>query len=162
MLYLIKSNNKLKIGYTKNLDSRLKSYKLHNPDAILLMSKDGSVKDEKNLHNLCRDYQVHNEWYNDCEEVVNTFSEYKIETIPDKVERHDDEIEKLQDVIKNLEKYISILEIKNNDLEKSNVKILDEYNKVYKHYDDFSFFILDEINKIRRKLGYKEDVVFQN
>jgi len=36
MLYLIKSTEYLKIGYTDNLDSRLKQYDTHNPNYELL------------------------------------------------------------------------------------------------------------------------------
>ena len=32
MIYLIKSNNYLKIGYTSNIQSRTKAYNTHNPN----------------------------------------------------------------------------------------------------------------------------------
>lgn len=37
-IYLIQSNQFLKIGYAANLESRFKQYRQHNPHAILLAS----------------------------------------------------------------------------------------------------------------------------
>ena len=61
MIYLMQSNDKLKIGYSKNCKKRLKSLSTGNPDIILLSSKPGDRYDESNLHNLCKDYHVINE-----------------------------------------------------------------------------------------------------
>lgn len=41
MLYLIENGAYLKIGFTTNLQSRLKTYRTHNPNFSLLNSKDG-------------------------------------------------------------------------------------------------------------------------
>lgn len=56
MLYLIEDRDYLKIGYTKNMDDRMKSYKLHNCYATLINSKPGSMYDETKLQELCQDY----------------------------------------------------------------------------------------------------------
>jgi hypothetical protein len=58
MIYLIQSGNLYKIGYTTNLEHRFDQYKQHNPTAILLDSKEGSRKDESNLHKLCEEYRI--------------------------------------------------------------------------------------------------------
>lgn len=58
MIYLIQSGNLYKIGYTTNLEHRFDQYKQHNPTAILLDSKEGSRKDESNLHKLCEEYKI--------------------------------------------------------------------------------------------------------
>lgn len=56
MLYLLKSENYLKIGYTNNLKERLKSYYTANPDIQLLHTIEGDKIDEAYLHNLFNDY----------------------------------------------------------------------------------------------------------
>lgn len=55
MLYLIKSNKFLKIGYTSNIDNRIKQYKTHNPDIKILSIIEGTREDEKKLHELCKE-----------------------------------------------------------------------------------------------------------
>ena len=53
MIYLIKDRDYLKIGYSANIDQRKKSYDTTNCYAEIIMTKDGSRKDESNLHKLC-------------------------------------------------------------------------------------------------------------
>lgn len=76
MLYLIEDRDYLKIGYSANIDSRIKTYKTHNPHAILLSSKDGNRTDEKNLHALCKEYQYDSEWFYNKDEVKKIFEDY--------------------------------------------------------------------------------------
>lgn len=76
MIYLIQSGNLYKIGYTNNLEHRFDQYKQHNPTAILLDSKEGSRKDESNLHKLCKEYRIDRpEWFN-SDKVVTIFKDY--------------------------------------------------------------------------------------
>jgi hypothetical protein len=76
MIYLIQSGNLYKIGYTNNLEHRFDQYKQHNPTAILLDSKEGSRKDESNLHKLCEEYRIDRpEWF-DSDKVVTIFKDY--------------------------------------------------------------------------------------
>ncbi len=76
MIYLIQSGNLYKIGYTNNLEHRFDQYKQHNPTAILLDSKEGSRKDESNLHKLCEEYRIDRpEWFN-SDKVVTIFKDY--------------------------------------------------------------------------------------
>lgn len=76
MIYLIQSGNLYKIGYTTNLEHRFDQYKQHNPTAILLDSKEGSRKDESNLHKLCEEYRIDRpEWFN-SDKVVTIFKDY--------------------------------------------------------------------------------------
>ena len=53
MLYLLEDRDYLKIGYTTNLNERMKSYKTCNCYIKLIASKPGSKKDEHRLHKLC-------------------------------------------------------------------------------------------------------------
>lgn len=77
MIYLLKSNDKLKIGYTKNMYNRFMQYKNHNPDIELLYFKDGAESDESILLNKCNKYLVYgNEWFEYNEFIVNEFLNY--------------------------------------------------------------------------------------
>ena len=61
MLYLIKDRDYIKIGYTSNLDQRQKAYETTNCYAEVLMTKDGTRRDESNLHKLCDKWHYKNE-----------------------------------------------------------------------------------------------------
>ena len=74
MIYLIlcagfKDNNpdlfekRLKIGYTDNLENRLKAYSTTNPDYILLQTREGDTTVESYLHKKFEKYK-----YKDCRE----------------------------------------------------------------------------------------------
>ena len=58
MLYFIKSQNYLKIGYSQDFETlidRMTSYITHNPDFVLLsFTEYGTTKDEKALHKLLK------------------------------------------------------------------------------------------------------------
>lgn len=51
MIYLIKNRNYLKIGYSNNIEERLKNYNIHNPNYELLAIRDGTREFETFLHN---------------------------------------------------------------------------------------------------------------
>jgi hypothetical protein len=59
MIYLVKSNDKLKIGYTSNFAERIKGYKSHNPDIEIINYKIGS-----------------REWYLYSEYIIDVFEKY--------------------------------------------------------------------------------------
>lgn len=46
MVYAVKLGNNLKIGYSGNIRSRLKSFRTTNPDLILLALKHGKYLEE--------------------------------------------------------------------------------------------------------------------
>lgn len=77
MLYLIENGAYLKIGFTTNLQSRLKTYKTHNPNFSLLNSKDGIKQDETMLHKLCNQYKYEREWFHNTPEVIEIFNNYE-------------------------------------------------------------------------------------
>lgn len=54
MIYLLKSGKFLKIGFTSNIENRIKQYKTHNPDILVLSMIEGTREDEKKLHTLCK------------------------------------------------------------------------------------------------------------
>ena len=65
MIYLIKSGNYLKIGYSQDVKKRLQTYTTHNPDITLLDTIAGDESTEKMLHNLCKEFRLNNkqEWF---------------------------------------------------------------------------------------------------
>ena len=87
MLYLIKlkgeTNTLLKIGYTKNIDKRLKTYKTHNPLIELVDVKEGNTIDESFLHNKLKDYLFDNskEWFIEDEKIYNIWKEYNCKNL---------------------------------------------------------------------------------
>ena len=87
MLYLIRlkgeTNTLLKIGYTKDIDQRLKTYKTHNPLVELVDIKEGSTLDESCLHNKLKEYLLEDskEWFIENDEIYNTWKNYNRKTL---------------------------------------------------------------------------------
>jgi hypothetical protein len=77
MIYLIQSENYLKIGYTDNVGKRLKQYDTYNPNYKLLGIDFGNEEDEKNLHYLCKEYLYKTEWFNYNEKIIEIFANYE-------------------------------------------------------------------------------------
>ena len=76
MIYLIKNRNYLKIGYSNNIEERLKNYNIHNPNYELLAIRDGTREFETFLHNRFKNLQVKGEWFLYSEDIVNDFLNY--------------------------------------------------------------------------------------
>jgi hypothetical protein len=76
MIYLVKSNDKLKIGYTSNFAERIKGYKSHNPDIEIINYKIGSREDEKILHDTLKELIIVGEWYLYSEYIIDVFEKY--------------------------------------------------------------------------------------
>ncbi len=124
MLYLIKDRDYIKIGYTANLDQRQKAYETTNCYAEVIMTKDGTRKDEFNLHKLCDKWHYKNEWFYYDDEIVKIFEEYQ----PDQEER----IKKLEAEISTLKtQMLSVINYINK-----NVKELEEWNNAWTEIDN--------------------------
>lgn len=50
MLYLIRSGNYIKIGFTEDLDNRISQYETHNPNFEVIGIKEGNRADELEYH----------------------------------------------------------------------------------------------------------------
>ena len=77
MIYLLKSNDKLKIGYTANFTARIKSYKTHNPDIEIVNMKIGEIEDEKTLHKEFQHLFLFGEWFTYSQDIINRFENYQ-------------------------------------------------------------------------------------
>lgn len=76
MIYLIESGEYYKIGYTQDLDKRLKQYATHNPNVKLIDIQEGDTKDENNLHYMCKPFLVENEWFKKDPEILKIWEVY--------------------------------------------------------------------------------------
>lgn len=63
MIYAILLNDVVKIGVTKNLNSRLSSFKTTIINPIILAIKPGDYKEEKRLHNIFKEYLITRELF---------------------------------------------------------------------------------------------------
>lgn len=77
MLYLLEDRDYLKIGYSKNVEERLKTHRTSNCYIQLLGTKPGTSKDEKVLHKLCEQYKYSTEWFYNVPEVKEIFWNYQ-------------------------------------------------------------------------------------
>lgn len=76
MVYLIvnKVENFCKIGFSNNPDARLKQLQTGNPYPLELISTiEGSIIDEKNLHNKFAHLSIQGEWFEYNEEIKTYF-----------------------------------------------------------------------------------------
>ena len=121
MLYLVRiDNSHLKIGYSTNVASRIKSFQTSSLQVELLAIREGDVKNERELHEICKSYKLKNELFKNHQFVINTFNNYVFQ--PDmhqmkKLEKafnvHTNKIRKLQEEKRDLKKEIEDL---NRDL----------------------------------------------
>ena len=137
MIYLIlsagfKDNNpdqferRLKIGYTDNLENRLKAYLTTNPDFILLQTREGDTTIESYLHKKFEKYRYKDskEWFYYNQEIIDHFQ--------DEVEDFIDEGILLEYIKKDLRsKIASVPELKEKYLNQilGEVKSLDEFDE---------------------------------
>ena len=119
MIYLIKTSYYdektckpaflLKIGYAKNIDDRMKTYKTHNPLVQLLDTREGDYELENELHHYFKEYAYPNqfEWFYYNERIIKEFNTYKQGDI------YDNSIEK-EWVIKKIKEFLTPRIIKTN------------------------------------------------
>ena len=91
MIYLIETTyyNKdtkevldlLKIGYTKDIDSMVDSYYLHNPECKLLDTREGDTELESYFHSLYNKYSYpkRREWFYYSQEIVDNFQKISLD-----------------------------------------------------------------------------------
>ncbi len=124
MLYLIKSREYLKIGFTNNLENRENSYHTENPDFEFISTREGNRQDESYLHNLLSSKIHHREWMLYDEFIIELFNNIQL---PSEMEK-ENIIKKLKDDNNSLKCYITNLEIKNRNLEQEYLNHEDRIN----------------------------------
>lgn len=70
MIYLLRNNNFLKIGFAKDVQRRMKCYNTCSFGYQLLDVRDGDKQVEKLLHKMFRKYQVAKEWFEDNNYII--------------------------------------------------------------------------------------------
>lgn len=124
MLYLIRDRDYIKIGYTANIDQRQKAYETTNCYAEIIMTKDGTRKDELNLHKLCNKWHYKNEWFHYNDEIVKIFEEYR----PDYEERLitlETKIKEMEETLKNINIQLSVFKQNFKTIDSNQTKIED-------------------------------------
>lgn len=71
MIYFIECDGYVKIGYTTQLNRRVKSFATSNPHPVkLLASAPGNVEDEQELHKRFRELHHRGEWFRKTPELL--------------------------------------------------------------------------------------------
>lgn len=77
MIYLVEDRDYVKIGFTKNVEARMKNYETDNCYSKLIDSKPGTRKDESTLHELCKKWHYKNEWFYNVPEIRDIWNNYQ-------------------------------------------------------------------------------------
>ena len=79
MVYLLENSGYYKIGFTEDLYNRLSAYRTNNPiDVIVIDVIEGlGQSEEKELHDLLKDYNYRNEWYVKDKKVLDIWKNFK-------------------------------------------------------------------------------------
>lgn len=76
MIYILKSENLIKVGYSKDVQKRLKSYRSQNPNLKLIEEYYGDVTYEKYFHKHFADPVHGREWYVPYDNFVGDFEKF--------------------------------------------------------------------------------------
>ena len=69
-VYVLRSANGLKIGYTKDLTQRLQNLRTADPDLTLIMSFPGDQQTEKAIHRRLQSDRLNGEFFRDNPQVL--------------------------------------------------------------------------------------------
>lgn len=81
MLYLIKSGDYIKIGYSSNLEQRFRTYNTCNPNYELLDIVDGEEADEKDWHERLLIFKYKLEWFRYDPRIIQMWNDKYSKTI---------------------------------------------------------------------------------
>ena len=165
----------LKIGYTKDIDSRFDSYLLHNPGCKLLETREGDTELESYFHSYYSRYKYpdrEREWFYYNQEIVDNFQnlqvgdkflskeeyilglrEYIISNISTLQELKDKYLENLLEGIESTKSEVEF----DRDFHKSYTMEIwkEEYEKEIEYIDSFNF---DELLKeFPEKINIREN-----
>lgn len=164
MLYLIKLDNAYKIGFTTNLNERIKQLSPTHLDIELISTKFGNKKDEKEIHELCNEFKLKNELFKLDINVVNIFNSYISLHLKNEINNKFIDYKKSFDLYKELcenilEKSLLILD-KTQKLNDSINKTIDLKEKT--RHGIFESFMKYLLNKGFQKYGYWYKLKYNN
>lgn len=111
MLYLIKQEGKnenyLKIGYTKDIDDRLKAYNTHNANFKLIETFDGDKDIETFAHKILTQFKYKGEWYIENNEIYLIWELCKHEF---QIRNQEKRLEKIEKEYKELEQEYNFIQ----------------------------------------------------
>ena len=117
MLYLIKEYGKnktyLKIGYTQNLEERLKAYNTHSAEFELVNSMEGGSELESFAHKLLAEYNIKGEWFKEDPMVYYVWELTKQEY---KIRKQEKTIEELENNLSTLSDHVDFFKKKYEEL----------------------------------------------
>lgn len=117
MLYLIKEFGKenvyLKIGYTQNLEERLKAYNTHSAEFELVNSMEGGPELESFAHKLLTEYNIKGEWFKEDPMVYYVWELTKQEY---EIRQQEKTIKELEASVKELKELLNIYKDKYEEL----------------------------------------------
>jgi predicted RNase H-like nuclease (RuvC/YqgF family) len=117
MLYLIKEYGKnktyLKIGYTQNLEERLKAYNTHSAEFELINSMEGDSELESFTHKLLAEYNIKGEWFKEDPMVYYVWELTKQEY---EIRQQEKTIKELEASVKELKELLNIYKDKYEEL----------------------------------------------
>jgi hypothetical protein len=150
MVYLIESDDYYKIGYTANLEQRIKSYNTCNPNFKIIDTRNGSKEDESALHTLCADFREKLEWFKKDPSVLyiwKTYFYYK-ENNEKKVDNNLTLLTKAEEALKSANKILNETQLAryNDMLFINNLKCLVEQEGSDKEIKDYIFNYIKENN----------------
>jgi DNA-binding XRE family transcriptional regulator len=71
MLYFIQQDQFIKIGYTRDIKSRLSSLQVSSPIKLKVLAlMDGTISDEEKMHKMFKHLSVNGEWFQYCDELI--------------------------------------------------------------------------------------------
>ena len=107
-------NGNIKIGYSSDLDSRIKALQTASPEKLRLLHKIPveSQEEETRIHNMFKDKQKTGEWFEYCSEIISFIEQDKLEREEKKWNLVAQHIQEQESKIRQLEE--SLLESNNN------------------------------------------------
>lgn len=158
MLYLVKLDNTYKIGFSSNVEERMKSFKTTHIVVEVIATREGTITEEKCLHRLCNAHHIQNELFNIHEEVENIFKTHIFDDILEENIKLKKENNKLK---MELDYYKKLSTDKNNKVLEEAIPISTKTLQTYakgklvtygiKYYDEYiaigDLIVYDKLNK---------------
>ena len=110
MLYLVKLDNAYKIGYSKDVEARIKTLFTTHVDCKLISTKFGNKRDEETLHLLCEKYHIKNELFQIDVRVEEIFNTYISWGLKEDIEKQNKVIDSFKELKNQCGKVMSLID----------------------------------------------------